>query len=86
MRRGPFPSSCLRGVVVAKRGALHHRFAFHPADDVTAERLDRIRGVFRSCALAVDDLVPEGREQSLALTRLEEAMFWSVAGAARECR
>jgi hypothetical protein len=37
----------------------------------------------RRAADAVLDLVPPGREQSLAFTALEEAMFWANAGIAR---
>jgi hypothetical protein len=28
--------------------------------------------------------IPEGRERSIALTKIEEALFWSVAGIARD--
>ncbi|MEO0476772.1 MAG: SMC-Scp complex subunit ScpB, partial [Planctomycetota bacterium] len=45
--------------------------------------LEEIRELMSSCMKAVLDVVPEGREQALALTKLEEALFWFNAGIAR---
>lgn len=35
-------------------------------------------------ALAVMQVAPEGRERSLALTKIEEAVMWANTGIARE--
>lgn len=62
---------------------LHHRFAYHPADEQTGQRHGHARA---ACELAADTIVavvPPSREQALALTKLEEAMFWANAGIAR---
>jgi hypothetical protein len=64
---------------------LAHRFQFHPADDEnTQEAHERVRDV---CLAAADELVSVtgamSREQSLAITKLEEAMFWANAAIAR---
>lgn len=63
---------------------IDHRFAFHPAS--TREKQDEhssARAAMREAALRVLELVPEGREKALALTKLEEAMMWANAGIAR---
>jgi hypothetical protein len=64
---------------------LAHRFQFHPADDEnTRDSHERVRDV---CLAAADELVSVtggmSREQSLAVTKLEEAMFWANAAIAR---
>jgi len=33
--------------------------------------------------LELNEIIPDGREKSLAITHLEEVMFWSNAGLAR---
>lgn len=62
-----------------------HNFAYHPA--VTQEKQDAhaaLREAIEKAASFVDYEVPVGREQALALTKLEEAMFWANAAIARE--
>jgi hypothetical protein len=44
---------------------------------------EALRGQARSLALSFVSLVPAGREQALALTHLEQAIFWANAGVAR---
>lgn len=59
-------------------------FRFHPANDnVTGQRHDKVRGLLGSTAHALVELAPEGRELSLAVTKLEEAMMWANAAIAR---
>jgi len=58
-------------------------FQFHPADAERGRMHDLVR---RHCGQLAQDLieiVPEGRELSLALTNLEQTMMWANAGIAR---
>ena len=68
---------------------LDRRFSFHPAaaDSDVAARHERVREVCRRAAGAI--VFTTGgptREQSLAVTALEEAMFWANAAIARHQR
>lgn len=61
-----------------------HRFAFHAA--TTEEKREEHTSVRTNCAdLAhfLNEKLPEGREKSLAITKLEEVMFWGNAALAR---
>jgi hypothetical protein len=63
---------------------IENRFKFHPATD--AEKRDAhgsVRNSLRTVAHYLAGVVPPGRERSLMLTHLEEAMFWGNAGLAR---
>lgn len=63
---------------------IDNRFDFHPA--TTAEKRAEHGSVRLECAnLAhfINEHVPAGREQALAVTKIEEAMFWANAGIAR---
>ena len=57
-------------------------FGFHPANDVTRPKHEAIRDVFRKLAEFIIDTTPASREQSLALTALQEAAMWSNAAVA----
>lgn len=58
------------------------RFAFHPANDVTGPLHGAVRQVFAETANKVLEFTPASREQSLALTALQEAMMWCNAAIA----
>jgi hypothetical protein len=64
---------------------LRRRFSHHPPlNEEVAEAHNAIRQMMRAAASVVITNVPgPSREQSLALTALEEAMMWANAGIAR---
>ena len=51
----------------------------HPPTD-----MESVRAMAHKFAAAIDYYCPQGREQSLAFTKLEEAVMWSIASIARE--
>ena len=60
------------------------RFDFHAAPD--KEKRDRHTSMRLACkkaAESINDQAPDSREKSIAITKLEEAMFWANAAVAR---
>lgn len=62
---------------------LANRFVYHPPSKQRAEVHDHIRTELLDMARHLDTYVPDSREKSLAITKLEECMFWSNAAIAR---
>jgi hypothetical protein len=61
------------------------RFNYHKPDENKALRHQRVRENCRLTALCInDDCGEDSREKSLAMTHLEEAMYWANAAIARE--
>jgi len=63
---------------------IERRFAFHSA--TTLQRQEghaAIRDNCRWLANQLNEVLPDGREKSLAITHLEEVMFWGNAALAR---
>jgi hypothetical protein len=64
--------------------ALAHRFRFHLADARKQEAHETIRATLLEASEKIVVVTgPPSREQSLAITKLEEAMFWANAAVAR---
>lgn len=62
---------------------IENRFAYHRPTPERVTAHERVREAARELAEAIVALTPEGREQSLALTNTEQAMFWANAAIAR---
>lgn len=63
---------------------LDDRFKYHqPSNEDVKSNHESIGHHCRELAEHLNNLVPEGREKSLAMTHLEEVMMWANAGIAR---
>lgn len=62
---------------------LKNRFTYHSPKGTQPERYEALRSAGLELARMITDMSPASREQSLALTKLEEALFWANAGIAR---
>ncbi len=60
-----------------------NRFSYHAPHGDQNERYINIRTRALSFALHIAKTTPSSREQSLALTALEEVVFWANAAIAR---
>lgn len=58
-------------------------FTHHAPNDSQVERYTEIRDKAKELAYMIAQLVPDSREQSLAITKLEECVMWANAGIAR---
>ena len=62
---------------------LHNRFTYHAPREDQPRRYNMLRESAKILAEMIVKLTPKSREQSLALTNLEEAIFWANAAIAR---
>ena len=62
---------------------LQKRFTYHPPKGDQPLKYSQVRQHAKYLAVQIDDLCPDSREKSLALTKLEEAVFWANAAIAR---
>lgn len=58
-------------------------FTYHQPKDDQPKRYEAIRNKAKEMACMLNDLCPESRERSLALTKLEESVMWANASIAR---
>ena len=62
---------------------LENNFTCHAPQPGQPEKYQAIREKAKELAYLIVELVPKSREQSVALTDLETAVFWANAGVAR---
>lgn len=62
---------------------LANRFTYHAPKEGQPEKYQKIRERAHELAEAICDLTPFSREQSVALTKLDEVVFWANASIAR---
>jgi len=62
---------------------IQKRFTYHTPDNEQRLKYDELRSGGKGLAFLIVELTPESREQSLALTHLEEAIMQANAAIAR---
>jgi hypothetical protein len=76
-------SEVINGAISADE--LDRRFSHHPPpDEDRVKAHEGVRAVLSEVASYLVANTPAGREQSLAITKLEEAMYWANAALARQ--
>jgi hypothetical protein len=64
-------------------GDLTNRFTYHPPEPEQPEVYQAVRDAGHLLALLIDAATYPSREQSLAITKVEEAVMWANAAVAR---
>lgn len=80
------PGNPAMDAVVSKArllGRIENDHTYHPPKPGQAGRYEEIRAFAKEFAFLVANRTPESREQSLALTKIEEAVFHANAAIAR---
>ena len=62
---------------------LQNRFTYHSPTTEQQYIYQAIRNAGLSLASIIEDLCPDSREKSLALTKVDEAVMWGNASVAR---
>jgi hypothetical protein len=65
------------------RDDIVRRFTYHAPDDIDRRDHTEVRNACEDLAHRLNHLLPDGREKSTAITKLEEVMFWANASVAR---
>ena len=62
---------------------IQNRFTYHAPKEGQPEIYEEIRKGAKSLVFFIDAKCPDSREKSLAVTKIEEAVFWANAAIAR---
>lgn len=66
-----------------KERELHKRFSLHKVSVANQVKCEEIRSATKTLARLVGMTCPESRERALAITKLEESLYWSIGAIVR---
>lgn len=66
-----------------KSPQIENNFSYHAPKEGQPTKYEVIRNKAKELAYLIENEVPNSREKSLAMTNLEQAVFWANAGVAR---
>ncbi|WFR63046.1 hypothetical protein P9222_33200 (plasmid) [Paenibacillus amylolyticus] len=66
-----------------KNPQIENNFSYHSPKEGQPAKYEAIRAKAKKLAELIDEQTPKSREQSLAMTNLEQAVFWANAAIAR---
>ena len=73
----------MKGGDTLEKKDIENRFTYHAPKKGQPELYEKIRSKAKNLANFIRVTTPKSREQSLAITKLEEMMFWANAAIAR---
>lgn len=62
---------------------IENNFSYHAPKEGQPQIYTELRDKAKEFAYMIDELVPDSREKTLAMTKLEEVIMWANAGIAR---
>lgn len=62
---------------------IDRNFTYHAPTEESVRKLQDIRNLAKQFAFLINDLTPDSREKSLAISNLEQAVMWANAGVVR---
>lgn len=62
---------------------IENNFMYHPLKERQNEKYEKIRSKAKELAYLIDELCPNSREKSLAMTNLEQSVMWANSSIAR---
>lgn len=62
---------------------IENNFKYHAPKEGQPEKYEELRSAFKELAYKIEELCPNSREKSVAMTNLETAQFWANASIAR---
>ena len=62
---------------------IENNFTYHAPHGDQVQKYEQIRATARYLAEIIDELCPDSREKSVAMTHLETAVMWANAAIAR---
>jgi len=65
------------------RHEIDNNFRYHAPKDDQPKRYEALRGKAKELAELINELCPDSREKSIAITNLEQCSMWSNASIAR---
>jgi len=71
------------GKEITGNSVIENNFRYHSPKPGQNEKYEALRGEARKLAYMFDEMCPNSRERSLAMTKLEEAVMWANASIAR---
>lgn len=73
----------MKGVNMFQKTDLENIYTYHAPKPGQPEKYTALREKAKELAYLIDEMVPLGREKSVAMTNLEQAIMWANAGIAR---
>ncbi|WP_340397793.1 hypothetical protein NST50_05270 [Paenibacillus sp. FSL E2-0202] len=62
---------------------IENNFSYHAPNPGQPDIYEQIRNKAKELAYLIEEVTPKSREQSLAMTNLEQSVFWANAAVAR---